>query len=245
MSRRFVRAALLSLGFTVAALALRAAEPIPSFPAYLAVDAIDYRAIVPPPPAEDSFQLRVDEECVLAFARERTPEQAALAKRYETLSVFLLLQPVLGDWATPEALPLTAKIFEQARRAGRPAIEGAKASWNRRRPYDRFPGRIEPAIAKPHNTSYPSGHSADSAIYVAALTEILPEFAAAWQEQAARVRWSRLVGGAHYPSDVVAGQLLGTAIGREMLKSPRLKQDLDAVRAEIQAARNAHARPAA
>ncbi len=245
MSRRFVRALLLSLACVVASGALRAAETVPSFPAYLAVDAVDYRAVIPPPPAEESFQLRVDEECVLAFARERTPEQAALAKRYEILNVFLLLQPVLGDWATAERLPLTAKIFEQVRRAGRPAIEAAKASWNRRRPYDRFPDRIAPAVAKPHNTSYPSGHSADAALYAAALTEIFPEHAAAWQEQAARVRWSRLVGGAHYPSDVVAGQLLGAAIGRAMLQSPRLKQDLDAARAEIQAARNAHARPAA
>jgi acid phosphatase (class A) len=244
MNRR-LRAALLSLACVVAAGVLHAAEPVPSFPDYLAVDAVDYRAIIPPPPAEDSFQLRVDEECVLAFARERTPEQARLAKRYETLSVFLFLPPVLGDWATPEALPVTAKVFEQIRRAGRPAIEAAKASWNRRRPYDRFPDRIEPAVAKPHNTSYPSGHSADSAIYAAVLTELFPEQAAAWQEQAARVRWSRLVGGAHYPSDVVAGQLLGAAIARAMLQSPRLKQDLDAVRAELQAARNAHPRPAA
>ena len=242
---RLLRAVLVPLALAVAALAVRAAEPVPSFPDYLAVDAVDYRAIIPPPPVEGSFQLRVDEESVLAYARERTPAQVQLAKRYETLSVFLLLQPVLGDWATADALPVTAKVFEQVRRAGRPAIESAKASWNRRRPYDRFPDRIEPAVAKPHNTSYPSGHSADSAIYAAVLTEIFPEHATAWQEQAARVRWSRLVGGAHYPSDVVAGQLLGAAIAREMLRSPRLKQDLDAVRAELQSARHAHLRPAA
>lgn len=234
---------LLSSALFVAAPEVRSAD-VPSFPAYLAVNAVDYRAIIPPAPDEASFAGRVDHEMALAFARERTPEQARLAKHYETLNVFLMLQPVLGDWATAETLPLTAKTFEQIRRASRPAIEGAKSSWNRLRPYQRFP-QIECAVAHPHNTSYPSGHSADSAIYAAILAVLLPEYANAWQEQAARVRWSRLVAGAHFPSDVTAGQALGEAIAREMLKSPRLQQDLDAVRAELQAALHARLRPAA
>jgi hypothetical protein len=242
MNRRLA-ALLLPFALLVAAPALRAAE-VPSFPAYLAVDAVDYRSIIPPAPDESSFAARVDHEMALAFARERTPEQTRLAKHYETLNVFLLLQPVLGEWATAENLPVTAKTFEQIRRAGRPAIEGAKAAWNRLRPYQQFP-QIECAVAHPHNTSYPSGHAADSAIYAAVLAVLLPEHANAWQEQAARVRWSRLVAGAHFPSDVAAGQLLGAAIAREMLKSPRLQQDLDAVRTELQAAAHARLRPAA
>lgn len=238
---------LLLLGLSAALPATTsAAAPaeVPSYPAYLAPDAIDYRAAIPPMPAADSFASAVDDEIAAALARARTPEQVALAKHYETLNAFLLLQPVLGEWATAENLPVTAKFMEQVRRAGRPAIEGAKSLWNRRRPYERLPG-IEPAVGRPHNTSYPSGHSADSAIYVAVLTVLFPEHAAEWELQAARVRWSRLAAGVHYPSDVVAGLQLGRIIAREMLKSPQLQHDLEAVRSELRAALAAHAPKAA
>lgn len=213
----------------------RAAETVPSFPDYLAIDAIDYRAVVPPAPDETSFTAQVDQELAAQFATHRTPEQVALGKYYERLSVFKMLAPVLGDWATAETLPRTAVIFEQIRRAGRPAIEAAKQAWNRQRPFD-FNPRIQPAVERPHNTSYPSGHSADSAIYAVVLAEIFPEHAADWQQQAALVRWSRLVAGAHYPNDIVAGRLLGEFIGRTMLKSPKLQADLEEVRRELRAA---------
>lgn len=229
-----LRPVLASVVFTLAA---HAAEPGPSWPDYLAPDAIDYAQVIPPAVDESSFDAAADHELALQFAAHRTADQAVLAKRYERLTVFQLLAPVLGDWATAKNLPVTARIFEQIRQAGRPAIEAAKSAWNRRRPFERFPDAISPAVERPHNTSYPSGHAADSMIYVVVLTELFPEHAAAWREQAALVRWSRLVGGAHYPRDVVAGKILGEVIGREMLKSPQLRADLELVRAELRAVR--------
>jgi acid phosphatase (class A) len=65
------------------------------------------------------------------------------------------------------------------------------------------------------------------------LSAALPEHAADWQRQAMLVRWSRIVGGAHYPSDTVAGEILGEALGRAMLQSPKLQQALEEIRAEI------------
>jgi acid phosphatase (class A) len=90
-------------------------------------------------------------------------------------------------------------------------------------------------VSRPKNTSYPSGHGTDSALIATLLSAALPEHAAAWQRQAALVRWSRIVGGAHYPSDTIAGQLLGEALGREMLKSPQMQKALAEVRAELAA----------
>lgn len=224
------------LASVLVAVAACAADSVPSWPDYLAIDAIDYSKVIPQAVDESSFDAAADHEIAQQLAAHRTPEQAALGKRFERLTVFQMLQPVLGDWATAENLPVTARIFEQIRKAGRPAIEAAKASWNRRRPFERFPETITPAVERPHNTSYPSGHAGDSMIYVVVLTELFPEHAAAWREQAALVRWSRLVAGAHYPRDVVAGKILGEAIGREMLKSPNLQADLELVRAELRAA---------
>lgn len=230
------RSGALLLAFFVSSAPLAAAaEPVPSFPDYLAPDAVDHRPLIPVAPDETTFTAEVDHDLAQQFARHRTPDHVALGKYYEWLTVFKMLAPVLGDWATAENLPVTAKVFEQIRKAGRPAIEAAKSSWNRQRPYV-FNPQLEPSVARPHNTSYPSGHSADSMIYAIMLTELFPEHAEDWRQQAALVRWSRLVAGAHYPNDVVAGRKLGEAIGRAMLKSPKLQADLELVRTELRAA---------
>lgn len=199
---------------------------------FIAPDAIDWRALLTPPPAPDSIIARGEHELMRHLQEARTPAQVALAKYYEDLHIFRILAPVLGDWCTAENLPRTAAVFKQAYAEARPAIIGAKSSWSRARPYT-FDGTIQPVVDRPNNTSYPSGHSAEASLFAALLCELLPEHAADWQRQAALVRWSRIVGGAHYPSDVVAGQLLGEALGREMLKSPKLQQALEEVRAEL------------
>lgn len=212
-----------------------AAEGTPNFPEYLAPDAVDFTTIIPPAPDEMSFAARAEQDLVRQVARHRTAEQARLAQHFARLDVFKMLAPVIGDWASANTLPRTAVVFEQIRRAGRPAIEAAKNAWNRDRPYVLNPG-IEPAVERPRNTSYPSGHSADAMIYASMLIELFPELAADWQQQAALVSWSRLVGGVHYPSDLLAGKLLGAAIARELLKSPAVLRDLEDVRHEIRTA---------
>jgi len=139
---------------------------------------------------------------------------------------------VLGDWCTAKNLPHTAAIFQQVHDECRPVVDAAKAGWNRARPYV-FNPALTPAVEKPKNTSYPSGHSYDSALYAQVLAAALPEHTTDWQKQATLVRWSRLVGGAHYPSDVMAGKILGEAVGREILKSPQLQRALEEIRAEL------------
>ena len=201
---------------------------------FLAANAVDFKALLTPPPAEDSIPAQGEHELAIALDAHRTPEQDALAKYYEHFNVFEMLAPVLGDWCTAQNLPRTAAIFQQAYAESRPIIDAAKANWDRSRPYVYNPA-LHPAVDRPANTSYPSGHGYGSALFAVLLTAVLPEHAADWQQQAALVRWSRLVGGAHYPSDVVAGKILGEAVGREMLKSPKLQQALEEVRAELAA----------
>ena len=201
---------------------------------FLADDAVDFHALLTPPPASDSIAARGEQEIMRDLQALRTPEQAALAKYYETLDVFKMLAPVLGDWCTAANLPRTVAVFKQARAEARPTVEAAKSNWDRPRPY-LFDSTLEPVVERPKNTSYPSGHSADSALYAVLLAKVLPDHAADWQKQAAQVRWSRVIGGAHYPSDTIAGAILGTALGKKMLESPKLQQELDEVRAEITA----------
>jgi len=203
---------------------------------FLAESAVDFRTLLAAPPDPASIVARGEQDLMRNLQKARTAEDVATARYYEKLNALIFMAPVLGPWCTAENLPRTAAVFEQVRREVRPTIEAARKNWDRKRPY-LFDPTLEPVVERPKNTSYPSGHSYDAAIYATLLTVVLPEHAADWQAQAARVRWSRVVGGAHYPSDTMAGAILGEAVARKMLESPKLQQALEEVRAELRAAR--------
>lgn len=84
-----------------------------------------------------------------------------------------------------------------------------KAIVNRDRPGDRHPTLNPVNIA--HNASFPSGHAAGAFGLATSLTIVHPEWYVAvpaftW---AALVGYSRLYLGVHYPSDVLAGAVVG------------------------------------
>ncbi|MEA2517742.1 MAG: hypothetical protein QOG16_1580 [Actinomycetota bacterium] len=64
----------------------------------------------------------------------------------------------------------------------------------------------------PRSSSFPSGHSASAFAYATGASMELPYLGAALGPLAAAVAYSRVYTGVHYPSDVVAGSLLGTGV---------------------------------
>lgn len=221
------------LAVLASATAARAADPAPVVaPEFFHAAGFDWRAVVTAPPAQDSITAQGERELAVMLDTTRTPGQAALAKRYEKFDEFSLMAPVLGDWCTAQNLPRTHAIFQQIHRECRPTVEAAKAGYNRPRPYIYDP-TLHPVVEKSATTTYPSGHAYSAACIAAVLTVLFPEHAADWDKQATLVRWSRVVGGAHYPSDVAAGKILGEAVAREMLKSPKMQQALAEIRAEV------------
>ena len=82
----------------------------------------------------------------------------------------------------------------------------------RSRPYDCILGLI-PLITPPTDYSFPSGHTAASFAVGALLFRKLPKrYGIPALVLAALIGFSRLYLGVHYPSDVLAGALLGTGI---------------------------------
>ena len=219
----FARPLLLALLLTLAA---RGAD-------FLAPDALDWRTLVPPPPEPGSIADESERFTVLLLETDRTPAQAELARRHQSYTVFNLLRPVLGDWATPENLPKLAALFQQATVEARPYNTAAKDAFARPRPHLALPQLKTTYAELPDGFAYPSGHATGSALHAMLLAALLPEHAADWERQAELVRLSRLYGGAHYPSDVIAGRRLGETLARAMLKSPKLQQRLEEVRAEL------------
>jgi undecaprenyl-diphosphatase len=67
--------------------------------------------------------------------------------------------------------------------------------------------------ASPGGASFPSGHSAGSFAFAVFIAIRAPRWAAPAIAWAALVAWSRCFLGVHYPSDVLAGALLGSVTG--------------------------------
>lgn len=220
-------ATLLALLF---ALVVRAVEP----GLYLRAEDVDVTALIPPAPAGDSLTTAADLEVVYQLQQRRTPEQLALASLYVADSVFNF-QPIIGPWFTAANLPFTDEFFRQIY-ADRFAITTrGKKVWQRPRPPLLDP-RIHAAIDLPSSGAYPSGHATQTFLWIGLLSEIFPEHRAALRARAELVAWSRVVGGVHYPSDIVAGRMLGDKLVDEFLRVPAVRGALERVKAEVRVA---------
>ncbi len=78
----------------------------------------------------------------------------------------------------------------------------------------------EPLIHLPSSSSFPSGHAAMSAAAAVLLCQRRPALAPLWITMAVVMAGSRVYVRAHHPSDVVAGAVLGTAVGGLSLAVP-------------------------
>ena len=94
--------------------------------------------------------------------------------------------------------------------------QALKRAYHRARPYEALPEVVRLLIARPSGTSWPSSHPAVLLALVTAAGHDLglsPARRAALTALACAVAGSRVYLGVHYPSDVVAGLMLGGAVG--------------------------------
>ena len=214
----------------LAALFLLAA--VPAFAAhFLTADAIDLKALLPAPPAADSAVTRAELAMVLQLQAARTPEQAVRCRQIEGEDIFLFGSEVLGLWFNAAQLPQTAAFFARVREDFLPVNRAAKDVYPRRRPPFADP-RVKPCVDFADTGAYPSGHAIQSSLWAALLTEIFPEQAAGFTRRAEETRRFKLISGVHYPTDLTAGQALGEAVAREMLKNPAVQKIIADLRVE-------------
>jgi diacylglycerol kinase family enzyme/membrane-associated phospholipid phosphatase len=87
----------------------------------------------------------------------------------------------------------------------------AKGLFRRQRPTDQVPE--ERRLPTPGSSSMPSGHTASGAAFARVVGAAYPGLRIPLSALAAAIGFSRVYTGVHYPTDVLAGWLLGRSIG--------------------------------
>ncbi len=197
---------------------------------------VDFKKIIPPPPADESPAGMADLETLLLIQQYRTEEQVKEAKRVDTQSACGFARPVFGEWLRSADFPKTNENLNAIGKVANSICDNAKSFWKRQRPYQRDT-RIKPATGHPGNNSYPSGHTFGATIWSIVYAEAFPEHAQEFDALAHRTMWGRVLAGVHYPSDTTAAYTLAQAVGKELLKDPEVQRRIKEIREEIQTKR--------
>jgi undecaprenyl-diphosphatase len=108
-------------------------------------------------------------------------------------------------------------------------VSTLKLAFGRVRPCDALTWCSPIDVISPGGGSFPSGHAAGSFAFAAFVAVRAPRWALPAVLYAAVVAWSRCVLGVHYPSDVVAGALLGAVAGALFARASRRERAEPAV----------------
>ncbi|HEX9952385.1 MAG TPA: vanadium-dependent haloperoxidase [Rubricoccaceae bacterium] len=178
----------------------------------------------PPPPDLDSPTFAAALAEVRQIARDRTPEQTAIARRWAN-------EPVTERFVADEIVRHGLSEAEAARVYGLFAVaswDAFIACWDAKytywllRPYqaDTTVGEVA-GVGHPNHPSYPSGHACGSGVAETMLTALFPDDAPAIAAITDEGRMSRLYGSVHYRFDNDAGRALGRAVAERALAAER------------------------
>jgi membrane-associated phospholipid phosphatase len=216
-------------------------EALPGAPAegYLAPAARpDLTRILAAPPAVGSPRAVAD---AAIFDQSRSLKDSPrwkLATSDVDGSVFDHFADALGVRLTPAQAPILAALLDRAG-GDRSVVGVAKTHWSTRRPYlDKKDAPICETKSDhlAGNPDYPSGHSAHGMHVAMILAELAPSRADALYARGREYAESRWICGSHSVSAAEAGIQSGAVIYAAEHVSPFFQQDMQAARAEVDAA---------
>ncbi|HEY3695279.1 phosphatase PAP2 family protein [Phenylobacterium sp.] len=198
---------------------------------------LDAGRFLPPPPAEGSPPALAEVAELHAIEAARSPGALAHAKSDDVTKDASIFAAVMGPGFDLKALPATARLMSDVRHDEKVAADAAKAHFGRKRPWIVDPTFRSCTREDEPLTSYPSGHATMGFSMAVVLADLAPDKAPALLARAEDYAESRMVCGMHFRADIVAGQVLGTAVGQDLLHSPAFRADRAAAAAELRAAR--------
>jgi acid phosphatase (class A) len=249
----------------VAAAAATAASPVAvSEPHTLFGQQVDIVALLPPPPREDSAEQQADLAAVLEAQRAAHANGGIPHALADVQSSCGRFSDALGYDLTSADAARVLSFLDQTARQGSLISVPAKRYWRRTRPYAYSPD-VEPLGDMPArrksslgssssggtngqltaeqlraaddlvHSSYPSGHTTFGTLCAILLAEMVPEKRAALFARNLDYDHSRMVVGAHFPTDLEAGRLAGTVAGALMLEDPDVQRELAKARSSLRA----------
>lgn len=205
---------------------------------YLAAsDRPDLTKVLAPPPEPGSARDRANAEIFRDTRALQGTPRWELATRDVTGDMYDHFAEALGVRLTEAEAPVLTAIL---RRAGydRWVVGDAKTYWATKRPY--IGTNLPICEAKTDhlagNPDYPSGHSAHGVHVAMLLAELAPQRADVLYARGREYAESRFICGSHSYSAVEAGILSGMVIYGAEQRSDVFQRDMQAARAEVQAA---------
>jgi acid phosphatase (class A) len=211
---------------------------------YLAQDSLpDSSALLPPPPAEGSPALAMDQETSRAAIALAGSKRWNLAGSDANLSFPWAAGVFSCALGAPISLVGAPHLYQLLRRtmtdAGQ-STRAAKDRYRRPRPFmvnkaaTCTPG-AEAQLAE--DGAYPSGHAAIGWTWALILAEISPAESAAILARGRAFAQSRLVCNVHWQSDVTESLVLAAAVVARLHGDPAFLADLDAAKGDLSALR--------
>jgi len=231
LSRRGLLLAILaSLAVGLGATAVHAGEP-----PFLSAKQLDLTRILPTPIANGSAQAKAEEQMVIAAQQAASPERIALAAADAKETVYDMFTRTFGPAFAPENMPKAAVFFGRVGDSEDETVDPVKKIYGRTRPFLANPD-IKPLITQSKSGAYPSGHTTRVTLMAIILGDMLPEKRALLWARAAEYAESRVVGGMHYPNDLMAGRMAGVAMAMAMYTDPAFRVEFETAKAEVRKA---------
>ena len=202
---------------------------------YITATDVDFPALLPPPPTEDSPAGKRDLQFILDVQKNMTPERMANIQRDLNQSVYTVAGPVLGPKFTKENFPMAGEFFDKVRQDAGVGVGPIKRKYMKKRPFQysmdvHTPENIAKAAGGP---TYPSGHSTNGAEVAILLGMMIPEKREALYERGWEYGINRITSGAAYPSDWEGGHITASLAINQMMKNPEFRADFEAVKTEV------------
>ncbi|MCZ3375103.1 acid phosphatase [Rhizobium sp. AG207R] len=191
--------------------------------------------LLPPPPANDSAQMKAELGEILTIQVTRTPEMAARAVADAEENVWRFSDVIDNPKFTKENLPKFSAFFDRVVETEGAVVDPAKDVWKRPRPH-LYSDLVKPIVPLSKSGSYPSGHTTVGTLMGIVLANMVPEKRAAIMARAWEYGHNRIVGGIHYASDIEAGRIAGTVIAETIMTHEDYKTEYEGAKAELRAA---------